>query len=69
MIFFNKLKKNKFVLSGIIWRAKIFEIVYLSLELDFLDDNIISILYNCIKNNLNIINISDNSDMLIKLII
>ena len=73
MIFFNKLKKNKFVLSGIIWRAKIFEIIHLSLELDFLNnknsDNIRSILYNCITNNLNIINISDNPDMLIKIII
>ena len=29
MIFLNKLKKNKFVLSGIIWRAKMFEIIYL----------------------------------------
>ena len=46
-----------------------FEIIYLSLELEFLNNNIRNILYQCIKNNLNIINISDNSDMLIKITI
>ena len=69
MFFLNKIKKYNFVLSGIIWRKKMFEIIDFSSETEFLSDtkcNIRNILYKCITYNLNIINISDNSDMVIK---
>ena len=67
MIFLNKIKKYKFTLSGIVWRAKIFELINFN-ELNIYNDfnNIKNILYKCFENNLNIVNISDNSEMLIK---
>jgi hypothetical protein len=67
MIFLNKIKKYKFTLSGIVWRAKIFELINFN-ELIIYNDfnNIKNILYKCVENNLNVVNISDNSEMLVK---
>ena len=69
MIFLNKIKKYKFTLSGIIWRAKIFELINFN-DLNIYNDfnKIKNILYKCVENNLNIVNITDNSEMLVKLI-
>jgi hypothetical protein len=69
MIFLNKIKKYNFGLSGIVWRTKIFEIINFSNEdekCSYENCNVTNILTKCIKNNLNIINTSDNSNMLIK---
>ena len=69
MIFLNKIKKYNFDLSGIIWRSKIFEIINFCNETNFYNyenSNVTNILNKCVTNNLNIINISDNSNMLIK---
>ena len=71
MIFLNKIKKYNFVLSGIIWRSKIFEIINFSNKTDIFkyeNCNVTDILKKCITNNLNIINTFDNSNMLIKTI-
>ena len=72
MIFLNKIKKYKFDLSGIVWRSKIFEIINFYIEKENYNSyekcNVTNILSKCITNNLNIINISDNSNMLIKTI-
>ena len=67
MVFLNKIKKYKITLSAIVWRAKIFELINFN-DLNIYNDfiNIKNILYKCIENNLNIVNISDNSEMLIK---
>jgi hypothetical protein len=69
MIFLNKIKKYNFSLSGIIWRSKIFEIINFCNETEiynYENCSVTNILSKCIINNLNIINISDNSNMLIK---
>jgi hypothetical protein len=70
MIFSNKIKKYNFNLSGIVWRSKIFEIINFYYEKEnynyYENYNVTNILNKCITNNLNIINISDNSNMLIK---
>jgi len=69
MIFLNKIKKYNFDLSGIVWRSKIFEIIHFSNDHEkypYENCNVEDILTKCIKYNLNIVNTSDNSNMLIK---